>query len=319
MVYTDTPKSSSDPPQYAEKSSISSDEPTEEESLLQMMGNHTTRRSQKKRSCGFSFDLKHWIVANILLTMINLAFVVGLTVLWQKGRLFSQSPRMSSTVALLPPSPATDAVEKELRPFSLVSPYNAHPGPETDKLWHNLVNTGAMFPLSEEQFSEVNDSPSTGVKFTHDPQGRYLGTLASTHQIHCVDSLRKGLWFHYKHYKALNDPLFIDKDPPEKHLMHCVEMLRNAVMCFGDVSVITYNWKRGHPGPKASFKSMHACQKWHKIEEWRIAHNVTEHIKTLERPVGILDGPIEEDDTALGGGGGAPKSPGSGGDDDDAY
>lgn len=96
-------------------------------------------------------------------------------------------------------------------------------------------------------------------------------------------------------------------------------MLRNAVMCFGDVSVITYNWKRGHPGPKASFKSMHACQKWHKIEEWRIAHNVTEHIKTLERPVGILDGPIEEDDTALGGGGGAPKSSGSGGDDDDAY
>ncbi|KAG8408980.1 hypothetical protein J3458_019987 [Metarhizium acridum] len=189
----------------------------------------------------------------------------------------------------VPSSPATVAIEKELRPFSLTSPYDKPPGPETDQLWHDLVNTGAMFPLSEEQFSEVNDNIETGIRYTHDPQGRFLGTLAATHQIHCVDALRKGLWFHYEHYRATNDPLFIDKDPPEEHLMHCVEMLRNAVMCFGDVSVITYNWKKGHDAPKGSFKSLHACQKWDKIEDWRAIHNITEEIKTLERPIGIFD------------------------------
>jgi len=319
MEYTDTPKSSTDPPQYAEKSSIDHGEGTEEESLLQVTGNNNFRRSRKKRSCCFSFDMKHWLGVNILLTTINLAFVVGLTALWQSGRLFTPSPNTSSTLTLLPPSPATSAIEKELRPFSLVSPYYAHPGPETDKLWHDLVNSGAMFPLSEEQFAEVNDSPSTGIKYTDDPQGRYLGTLAANHQIHCVDSLRKGLWFHYKYYKATNDSLFIGPDPPEDHLMHCVEMLRNAIMCFGDVSVITYNWKQGHPGPKASFKSMHSCQKWHKITEWRAANNVTEHIKTLERPDGLLDVPIKDDDMMMQGGGGGDFYKGSDSGDDDAY
>jgi hypothetical protein len=66
-------------------------------------------------------------------------------------------------------------------------------------------------------------------------------------------------------------------------------MLRQAVMCSGDVSVVTYNWQKGHPGPKASFRSMHACQKWEKIEEWRHIHNVTGMLHTLERPVGLLD------------------------------
>lgn len=78
--------------------------------------------------------------------------------------------------------------------------------------------------------------------------------------------------------------------------MHCVEMLRNAIMCFGDVSVITYNWKLGHEAPKGSFKSVHSCQKWDRIEDWRRAHNVTSQIKTLERPLGLLDAMPEKSD-----------------------
>ena len=45
-----------------------------------------------------------------------------------------------------------------------------------------------MFLLTPEEFAVVNDSPETGVRFTHDPEGHYVGTLAATHQIHCVVS-----------------------------------------------------------------------------------------------------------------------------------
>ena len=75
-------------------------------------------------------------------------------------------------------------------------------------------------------------------------------------------------------------------------------MLRNAIMCAGDVSVITYNWKKGHEAPKAYFKSVHSCQKWDRIEEWRRIHNVTAHIHTLERPIGLLD--VEEPEDIYG-------------------
>ncbi|KAI1772537.1 hypothetical protein F4818DRAFT_426281 [Hypoxylon cercidicola] len=301
MGYIDRPNSPLSPPEYAEGSRTSQEE-AEDKALI---GKATNRQPfwLRKKSIFSRLNLTLFLFLNLVLTTLNFAILLYWTILWQK----SPAPRgpdssVSSTSSLLPPSPAISAVERELRPFTLTSPYDQHPGPETDKLWHDLVNTGAMFPLTKEEFFEVNDSPETGIKFTHDPQGRYLGTLASTHQIHCVDSLRKGLWFHYKHYQAAGDSLFIDKDPPEEHLMHCVEMLRNAVMCFGDVSLVTYNWKRGHEGPKASFKSMHSCQKWNRIKEWRSSHNVTEQIKTLERPVGLLDiaEGEDEDDASIG-------------------
>ncbi|KAG8422011.1 hypothetical protein J3459_010770 [Metarhizium acridum] len=286
MTYSDNLDSPSEPPGYTAKSDFNHGDTMEDESLLRIMSQRDSR-PKSRRWCP-NLDMKHWLAINLAFTSFNLAVVLVLAVLWRSERL-TLRPASSSTVSLLPPSPATVAIEKELRPFSLTSPYDKPPGPETDQLWHDLVNTGAMFPLSEEQFSEVNDNIETGIRYTHDPQGRFLGTLAATHQIHCVDALRKGLWFHYEHYRATNDPLFIDKDPPEEHLMHCVEMLRNAVMCFGDVSVITYNWKKGHDAPKGSFKSLHACQKWDKIEDWRAIHNITEEIKTLERPIGIFD------------------------------
>lgn len=75
-----------------------------------------------------------------------------------------------------------------------------------------------------------------------------------------------------------------------------MEMLRNAVMCAGDVSVITYNWKNDNKYPRANFgSSIHSCQKWDKIEEWRQGHNCTAQLDTLERPVGVLgEAPKEE-------------------------
>lgn len=83
----------------------------------------------------------------------------------------------------------------------------APPGPNTDRIWNELVNSkfhyvrksitiltcstigGAMFALDADDFLLVNDHPDTGIKLSHDPNGRYVGTLAATHQIHCVVSI----------------------------------------------------------------------------------------------------------------------------------
>ncbi|KAI1496179.1 hypothetical protein F5X99DRAFT_414374 [Biscogniauxia marginata] len=194
-------------------------EDAEDKTLLGTASDYQASRPRKKRS-GFSrLNLTYCLSLNLVLTTFNLAILLCWSIFWWKSLAQHESgSSVSSTLSLLPPSPAISAIERELRPFTLSSPYNQHPGPRTDKLWHDLVNTEAVFPLTEEEFLEVNDSPET---------------------------------------------------------VHCVEMLRNAVMCFGDVSVITYNWKQGHEGPKASFKSMHSCRKWDKIEEWRSAHDVT--------------------------------------------
>ncbi|TRX87839.1 hypothetical protein FHL15_011257 [Xylaria flabelliformis] len=296
MAYNEKAEVRSLPPDYTEGSQSSHECPEkneEENALLESSDGYLRApRLRKKKSLISRMGLTVCMSLNIIIASANIITLMCWALFWRNGGLvLNTSAKVSSTSVLLPPSPAIDAIERELRPFTLSSTYTAKPGPITDQAWHDLVNTGGMFPMSLEEFAKVNDSPETGIKYTHDAQGRYLGTLAATHQIHCVNSLRKGLWFNYKHYKDMNDVLFQGEDPPEEHLTHCVEMIRNAVMCFGDVSVITYNWKEGHAGPKASFKSMHSCQKWDKIEEWRSAHNVTENVKTLDRPVGLLDKP----------------------------
>ncbi|KAI1248134.1 hypothetical protein MGN70_010383 [Eutypa lata] len=281
MDMADHRRTSVDPPDYSDKSSFSSDEKLEEETLLRQFNGGVMH--MRKKSRWINLTSRRLLIINLVLSTFSTVALVTSTVLWYTGH------HAKDTKDPLPPSPAIGVIEKELRPFSLTSPYIAPPGVVTDQLWRDLVNTGAIFPLTLEEFVEVNDSPETGIQLTHDPHGRYVGTLASTHQIHCVDALRKGLWFHYEYYRDHGDDIFMDEDPVEDHLMHCVEMLRNAIMCSGDVSVITYNWKKGHAAPKASFKSMHSCQKWDKIEEWRSAHNVTSQINVLERPVGLLD------------------------------
>ncbi|RYP57814.1 hypothetical protein DL769_009264 [Monosporascus sp. CRB-8-3] len=298
MAYNEKAEVRSPPPEYADgsRSSHDSHERNEEEkSLLEPSDGGQAPRLRKKKSLLSRMGLTVCMSLNIVIASANITALICWAMFWRNGGLaLNTATKVSSTSMLLPPSPAIDAVERELRPFTLSSIYIAKPGPITDQAWHDLVNTGAMFPISLEEFVKVNDNPETGIKYTHDPQGRYLGTLSATHQLHCVNSLRKGLWFNYKHYKDVNDVLFQGPDPPEEHLTHCVEMLRNAIMCFGDVSVITYNWKEGHAGPKASFKSMHSCQKWDKFEEWRSAHNVTGNVKTLDRPVGLLDKPRKD-------------------------
>lgn len=52
------------------------------------------------------------------------------------------------------------------------------------------------------------------------------------------------------------------------HSMHCVEMLRQTLMCHGDMSLVTYNWVRGREAPFANFNGVHQCRNWEGLKEW---------------------------------------------------
>ncbi|KAJ8120156.1 hypothetical protein O1611_g10435 [Lasiodiplodia mahajangana] len=228
MAYNEKAEVRSPPPEYADglRSSHDSHERNgEEKALLEPSDGGRAPRLRKKKSLLSRMGLTICMSLNIIIASANVTALIFWALFWRNGGLVpNTSTKVSSTSVLLPPSPAIDAIERELRPFTLSSAYTARPGPITDQAWHDLVNTGGMFPMSLEEFVKVNDSPETGIKYTHDAQGRYLGTLAATHQIHCVNSLRKGLWFNYKHYKDMNDVLFQGEDPPEEHLRFKTDM-----------------------------------------------------------------------------------------------
>lgn len=60
-------------------------------------------------------------------------------------------------------------------------------------------------------------------------------------------------------------------------LEHCVEILRQTLMCHGDITLLTYNWVKGRQMPYPNFNTVHTCKKWDKLVEWKNTLDVTGH------------------------------------------
>lgn len=53
-----------------------------------------------------------------------------------------------------------------------------------------------------------------------------------------------------------------------KHLDHCIDMLRQKIMCDADISVITYNWYDDSDYPIAKFDTQHKCRDFNALQDW---------------------------------------------------
>lgn len=51
-------------------------------------------------------------------------------------------------------------------------------------------------------------------------------------------------------------------------LGHCIEILRQAAMCRGDVSLITMFWSDDTASPVADFNVPHSCVNFDAIQDW---------------------------------------------------
>lgn len=52
------------------------------------------------------------------------------------------------------------------------------------------------------------------------------------------------------------------------HLDHCLEDLRQTVMCQADFSIITYDWLPNYRRPWANFKVDGECMNWEALDSW---------------------------------------------------
>ena len=68
---------------------------------------------------------------------------------------------------------------------------------------------------------------------------------------------------------------------------HCLDMLRQKIMCDGDVGLITLNWVTVRKEPWPDFNTKHTCRNFENIQQW--AHDKTAQPQTAkwERPSNI--------------------------------
>ncbi|KAF7333837.1 hypothetical protein MVEN_02340600 [Mycena venus] len=197
-------------------------------------------------------------------------------------------------------SPAHEAVEYYNVRFnghlSSVTTYRGPPSPAIDAAWDRISENNTLRPIrvSDEELKKIykSDRPSN-VRFSPENGGGSLGSIEVFHQLHCLNMLRKVV---YKEYYA--DVLHLEEKRPQffrDHINHCVDLIRQNLMCNADVGVITYNWLKGWDKPFPDFNTWHQCRNFDRILEWSHNHQVhiaSDEIKRLGNEVDLTEAPM---------------------------
>ncbi|KAI8628055.1 hypothetical protein F5Y19DRAFT_439414 [Xylariaceae sp. FL1651] len=183
-------------------------------------------------------------------------------------------------------SPANEAIEYEIiepnNAFAHKSPYRGPPTPELETAWDELwLHGGIRFP--EERLSLINRTVDLGnnrtLKPWHDGKGGYHGQLEVFHQLHCLNLIRQYTWrdWYFRHPEIVRmsgDMLASDVEA-RMHTDHCIEALRQALMCHGDttpsITVLNPNAPRGE---MADFSPHKKCRKFERLQEWSVQNQL---------------------------------------------
>ena len=71
-----------------------------------------------------------------------------------------------------------------------------------------------------------------------------------------------------EHYKSRVVSFQDDPKVVRTHIDHCIEMLRQSIMCQSDLGILTYNWVEVQDFPWPNFNTEHQCRDYEKVLEW---------------------------------------------------
>jgi hypothetical protein len=80
--------------------------------------------------------------------------------------------------------------------------------------------------------------------------------------------------------KAVHRNDYPDFDIKKSHLRHCIGAIRQAIMCFGDVSTIAWQWDKQKQKAKQRDDIVHTCRDFDRIRDWAIDHHFDHYNET---------------------------------------
>lgn len=102
----------------------------------------------------------------------------------------------------------------------------------------------------------------------------YIAFVEVLHQLHCLNMVRQGLYYNIDYYRGLGKPPFHASDDfLQYHLSHCIETIRQQLMCAADFNVFGYVQVQGQTGQKKLFPDYateHVCRNFEGIRDWAV-------------------------------------------------
>ncbi|MCJ1381172.1 hypothetical protein MMC17_004281 [Xylographa soralifera] len=164
--------------------------------------------------------------------------------------------------------------------------YTGDPSPEVDAVWEKWAHV-KYASIPEENFKKLHQPDMESARLTPEYGGGYIGFLEVSHHLHCLNLLRMGV--HQDYYMQEEHKPEIFRDRPwtiHLHFQHCIEMLRQNIMCNADVGIIPHHWIKQSPDPFANFNTWHKCRDIGTVERWIEEHAIPQvpEGKFLPRP-----------------------------------
>ncbi|KAL8788075.1 MAG: hypothetical protein Q9195_007489 [Heterodermia aff. obscurata] len=125
-----------------------------------------------------------------------------------------------------------------------------------------------------------NIFPAEGGFFIHPTIAPTRSTFSVFHQLHCLNGLRGGYWAN--HHAALHGHRLKDEDLPvdiqESHMRHCIDLLRQALMCHGDTTLeVVDEAINGVHG----FRVEHQCKDWAQLKAWTSEQQARQSVEQI--------------------------------------
>ncbi|KAI1206351.1 uncharacterized protein F4807DRAFT_439769 [Annulohypoxylon truncatum] len=172
--------------------------------------------------------------------------------------------------------------------------YRLDPSPEVDAAWSRIATADGVYPMSASDVVRAGKDPKLAVDAPESwgfPPGKSkMMGIEAFHLLHCLNALRKSLITTYDYYWGAKYGF----QPPaiyERHLNHCVEMLRQHLMCHADLEPFTFNWREGQAKPYADFNIQKTCVDFDYLLEWSERNKDPRHEelwRALEKPEDAL-------------------------------
>ncbi|KJZ79190.1 hypothetical protein HIM_01341 [Hirsutella minnesotensis 3608] len=167
------------------------------------------------------------------------------------------------------PLPAREGLiwEKRKFPTKIVdNPFSGEPRPELDEAWHRLLRNDNI-RVPKDYLDEKN---LTSVYTKDGSEG--VASLSVYHSLHCLKKVKKMLFKEHYHQNKSSEAMAREA----KHVDHCVEYIREALMCQPDLSMVTFRWINNtaqHEDKSAFWPTnfdvdMHTCANWQALDAW---------------------------------------------------
>lgn len=150
-------------------------------------------------------------------------------------------------------------------------------GPEVDAAWESLGTDYRSVVIPADQAAQSGLLPDQ-VKINEKYGGGFVANVEGLHQLHCLNLLRKGLYYNFEHYHALGQGPFSNSDHVLKyHITHCLDIIRQSLMCSIDIGVLGQVWFQPDglpPEPYVDFNTRHKCRDFEAVRKWAKIHQL---------------------------------------------